>query len=74
MTWDDLPFLRECTPLAILLEGVLHPDDAGEALARGEDGIVVSTQAGRQVDGAVAAVDALPPIIAAVGSPSGCPT
>ncbi|MBA2358627.1 MAG: alpha-hydroxy-acid oxidizing protein [Actinobacteria bacterium] len=66
LTWDDLSFLRDLTTLPVLLKGVLHPDDAREALARGVDGIVVSNHGGRQVDGAVATLDALPSIVAAV--------
>ena len=66
LTWEDLRFLREHTRLPILLKGILHPDDAMKALDAGMDGIVVSNHGGRQVDGAVAALDALPPIVAAV--------
>jgi isopentenyl diphosphate isomerase/L-lactate dehydrogenase-like FMN-dependent dehydrogenase len=67
VTWDQLSFLRETTSLPILLKGVLHPDDAREARERGADGIVVSNHGGRQVDGAIAALDALPGIADAVG-------
>jgi lactate 2-monooxygenase len=67
LSWSDLPFLRERTKLPILLKGILHPDDARMALERGMDGIVVSNHGGRQVDGAIATVDALPRIVEAVG-------
>jgi lactate 2-monooxygenase len=67
LTWDDLAFLREKTTLPVLLKGVLHPDDARQAVERGIDGIVVSNHGGRQVDGAIASLDALPPIVEAVG-------
>jgi isopentenyl diphosphate isomerase/L-lactate dehydrogenase-like FMN-dependent dehydrogenase len=50
-----------------VLKGVLHPDDAREARERGVDGIVVSNHGGRQIDGAIASLDALPPIVDAVG-------
>jgi lactate 2-monooxygenase len=66
LTWGDLSFLRELTRLPILLKGVLHPDDARMAVELGVDGIVVSNHGGRQVDGAIAAVDALPTVVAAV--------
>jgi lactate 2-monooxygenase len=66
-TWDDLPFLREHWDGPIVLKGVLHVDDARRAAAAGVDGIVVSNHGGRQVDGAVAALDMLPAIAAAVG-------
>ncbi|MFO7279916.1 MAG: lactate 2-monooxygenase [Thermoanaerobacterales bacterium] len=67
LTWDDLAWLRERTSLPIVLKGVLHPDDARAAADAGVDGIVVSNHGGRQVDGAVAALDALPAIVEAVG-------
>jgi len=59
LTWDDLDWLREQTRLPILVKGVLSADDAEQAVAHGVDGIVVSNHGGRQVDGAVAALDAL---------------
>jgi len=67
LNWDDLAWLREQTALPILIKGIQHADDAREAARRGVDGIVVSNHGGRQVDGAIASLDALPPIAAAVG-------
>src|SRR5688500_9011935 len=66
LTWEDLPFLRECTSLPVLLKGILHPDDARRAVDEGIDGIVVSNHGGRQVDGGIATLDALPAIVEAV--------
>ncbi len=66
LTWDDLKFLREHTKLPILLKGILHPDDASQALDAGAAGIIVSNHGGRQVDGAIPALDALPSVVAAV--------
>jgi lactate 2-monooxygenase len=66
LTWDDLPRLRALTKLPILLKGVLHPDDARTAVERGMDGIVVSNHGGRQVDGAIGSLDALPAVAEAV--------
>ena len=63
LTWDDLPFIRERTRLPIVLKGVLHPDDARRAIDAGMDGVMVSNHGGRQVDGSIAALDALPPIV-----------
>ena len=63
LTWDDLGFLREHWSGPIALKGILHPDDARRAADAGMDGVVVSNHGGRQVDGAVAALDALPPIV-----------
>lgn len=67
LNWDDLAWLREQTSLPILIKGIQHVDDAREAARRGVDGIVVSNHGGRQVDGAIASLDALVPIAAAVG-------
>ena len=69
LSWDDLAFLRERTRLPILLKGILHPADALAAIEHGMDGIVVSNHGGRQVDGAIATMDALPAIVEAVGGP-----
>lgn len=65
-TWEDLKFLREHTKLPIVLKGILHRDDARKALDFGVDGILVSNHGGRQVDGSVATLDALPAIVEAV--------
>ncbi|MCF6735134.1 alpha-hydroxy-acid oxidizing protein [Blastococcus sp. KM273129] len=67
ISWDDLAWLRSRTKLPILLKGVLHPDDARRALDEGMDGVVVSTHGGRQVDRSIAALDALPDVVAAIG-------
>jgi lactate 2-monooxygenase len=67
LTWERLDWLRGTTSLPIVLKGILHPEDAREARERGVDGIVVSNHGGRQIDGAIASLDALPPILDAVG-------
>jgi lactate 2-monooxygenase len=67
LTWEDLPGLRERTKLPILLKGVVHPDDARRAVEHGMDGLVVSNHGGRQLDGAIATLDALPGVAEAVG-------
>jgi L-lactate dehydrogenase (cytochrome) len=67
LTWDDLAFLREHWDGPIVLKGIQHTDDARRAVDAGMDGIVVSNHGGRQVDGAIAALDALAPIAHAVG-------
>jgi lactate 2-monooxygenase len=66
LTWSDLGWLRRQTRLPILLKGILHPDDARRGLDSGVDGVIVSTHGGRQVDGAIAALDALPAVAAAI--------
>jgi L-lactate dehydrogenase (cytochrome)/lactate 2-monooxygenase len=66
LTWPDLARLREMTSLPILVKGVQHPDDARLAIEHGADGIVVSNHGGRQVDNAIASLDALPAVAAEV--------
>ena len=68
ITWADLAWLRARTRLPIILKGVLHPDDARMALDHGVDGLIVSTHGGRQVDGSIGAVQALPGVVEAVGA------
>jgi L-lactate dehydrogenase (cytochrome)/lactate 2-monooxygenase len=67
LTWADLARLREMTSLPIYLKGLQDPRDAVLALDHGVDGIIVSNHGGRQVDGAVASLDALPGVVDAVG-------
>ena len=60
VTWDTLDELGDRTDLPLVLKGIVHPDDAERAAAHDAvDGLVVSTHGGRQVDGAIAALDAL---------------
>jgi isopentenyl diphosphate isomerase/L-lactate dehydrogenase-like FMN-dependent dehydrogenase len=66
LTWNDLAWLREPTRLPILVKGVLHPDDARKAVECGVAGVIVSNHGGRQVDGAVASLDALPAVVDAI--------
>lgn len=66
LTWTDLAWLRERTRLPIVLKGVLATDDARTAQDHGVDGLIVSNHGGRQVDGAIASLDALVDIRAAV--------
>jgi isopentenyl diphosphate isomerase/L-lactate dehydrogenase-like FMN-dependent dehydrogenase len=67
ITWADLAWLREQTELPILLKGILHEEDAQRAVDAGVDGVIVSNHGGRQVDGAIGALDALPAVREAVG-------
>jgi lactate 2-monooxygenase len=66
LTWEDIGLLHERWPGPIVLKGILHPDDARRALDHGIDGIAVSNHGGRQVDGAIAALDALPSVVEVV--------
>ena len=67
LTWDDLDWLRGLTELPLLVKGVLAAEDALAAKERGVDGIIVSNHGGRQVDGAVASLDALVEVRDALG-------
>lgn len=66
-SWDQLSFLREHWDGPIVLKGIQHAEDARKAVEYGMDGVVVSNHGGRQVDGAVGSLDALPSIVEAVG-------
>jgi (S)-mandelate dehydrogenase len=65
--WDDLKRFRELWPRKLLLKGVLRADDAERALSAGVDGLVLSNHGGRQLDGAVSGMEALPEVARAVG-------
>jgi 4-hydroxymandelate oxidase len=66
LSWDDLDWLASLSPLPVLLKGVLHPGDAARAVDAGAQAILVSNHGGRQLDGAIAALDALPAVVEAV--------
>ena len=66
-TWSDLAVIRDCTKLPIILKGIQHPDDAKKAIDHGADGIIVSNHGGRQLDGAIGALDVLSEIADVVG-------
>ncbi|WP_433787791.1 alpha-hydroxy-acid oxidizing protein [Actinomycetospora sp. CA-101289] len=67
LSWDDIATVRSRTRLPVVLKGVLHAGDARRALDAGVDGVLVSNHGGRQVDGSVASLDALPGVVDAVG-------
>lgn len=67
LTWGVLPWLRSITTLPILLKGILTAEDARLAVGTGVAGIVVSNHGGRQLDGAIAPIEALPEVVEAVG-------
>jgi isopentenyl diphosphate isomerase/L-lactate dehydrogenase-like FMN-dependent dehydrogenase len=66
LTWDVLPWLRSITTLPILLKGVLTAEDAKQAVEYGVEGIIVSNHGGRQLDTALASIEALPEVVEAV--------
>jgi lactate 2-monooxygenase len=65
-TWKELDYIREQTSLPVLIKGITHPDDAILAVEHGVSGIIVSNHGGRQLDGAIATLDALPYVCEAV--------
>jgi L-lactate dehydrogenase (cytochrome) len=65
-TWADLAWVREHWDGPIALKGVLHPDDARRAVDAGMEGVLVSNHGGRQIDGSIGALDALPGVVDAV--------
>ena len=68
VTWDDLKFLRQHTKLPLVLKGILHPGDAMKAVDYGMDGIIVSNHGGRQVDGSISTIEALPKIMEVINT------
>lgn len=67
LDWEVLKRVRDRWPGKMLVKGILRPDDAERAVATGCEGVIVSNHGGRQLDGAVSSLDALPPIVRAVG-------
>lgn len=68
LSWDDLRELRKRWSGRLVVKGIVHPDDARQALACGADGVVVSNHGGRSFDSAPPAIEALPHVVDAVGS------
>lgn len=67
LTWRDLEWLRSITELPVVVKGILRGDDARRAVDCGARAIIVSNHGGRQLDGAIATIEALPEVVAAVG-------
>ena len=67
LTWADVAWLRSATRMPILLKGIMTGEDAAMAVEHGVDGIVVSNHGGRQIDGTLASIEALPEVVAQVG-------
>ena len=66
MSWSDVDWLRKTWKGPLIIKGILHPDEAKQALVRGVDGVIVSNHGGRQLDGAASSIEALPAIVEAV--------
>jgi isopentenyl diphosphate isomerase/L-lactate dehydrogenase-like FMN-dependent dehydrogenase len=67
VSWTDVDRLRQQWLGPLLIKGLLHPEESREALRRGADGVIVSNHGGRQLDGAIPSISALPGIVDAVG-------
>jgi 4-hydroxymandelate oxidase len=67
LTWDAIGWLRSITRLPVLIKGVLAADDARRAIDHGAAGLIVSNHGGRQLDGSLATIDALPEIADEIG-------
>jgi (S)-mandelate dehydrogenase len=67
LSWDDLKDLRKMWPGKLLVKGLLHPQDAVLAAECGADGVIVSNHGGRNLDGAISPIEALPEVVDAVG-------
>ncbi len=67
LTWDDLPWLRSLTSLPLIVKGICHPEDVRRAKDGGVDGIYCSNHGGRQANGGLPALDALPGVVDAAG-------
>lgn len=67
LTWDDLSWLTHRTDLPVLVKGIQHAEDAELAVRAGAAGVIVSNHGGRQVDGAMGSLDALPHVVGRVG-------
>jgi isopentenyl diphosphate isomerase/L-lactate dehydrogenase-like FMN-dependent dehydrogenase len=63
MTWDYVGWLRGACGIPVILKGILNPEDARFAVDRGASAVVVSNHGGRQLDGVIATLDALPDVI-----------
>lgn len=68
LSWEDFKWMRDAWKGPLYIKGILHPDDADAALLLGADGVIVSNHGGRQLDGSLAALDALPAIVERVGA------
>ncbi|MEY4017473.1 MAG: hypothetical protein RLZZ189_1271 [Pseudomonadota bacterium] len=66
MSWDDVDMVRAHWKGRLILKGVLHPDEASQAIKHGVDAIIVSNHGGRQLNGAIASARALPAVVQAV--------
>ena len=67
LNWGDVEWIKKHWDGKLIIKGILDPEDARAAVGSGADAIVVSNHGGRQLDGAMSSIQALPPIVDAVG-------
>ncbi|WP_406871987.1 alpha-hydroxy acid oxidase [Aminobacter sp. P9b] len=67
LSWDDVKWIKDQWGGKLILKGILDPEDAEKAAASGADALIVSNHGGRQLDGAISSISALPAIVDAVG-------
>jgi 4-hydroxymandelate oxidase len=66
LTWDEVDWMRSVTRTPIVLKGIMTAEDAALAVAHGVDAVIVSNHGGRQIDGTLATIEALPEVVDAV--------
>jgi L-lactate dehydrogenase (cytochrome) len=67
LSWDDVEWIKKRWGGKLIIKGILDPDDARLAVNSGADALIVSNHGGRQLDGAMSSIEALPEIVATVG-------
>jgi L-lactate dehydrogenase (cytochrome) len=67
LSWDDIKWIQDRWGGKLILKGILDPEDAEQAARTGADALIVSNHGGRQLDGAVSSIEALPSIVSTVG-------
>ena len=67
LSWDDVARIKDEWGGKLIIKGIMEPEDAEAAVKSGADAIVVSNHGGRQLDGALPSIEALPAIVDAVG-------
>ncbi|CAB3627025.1 alpha-hydroxy-acid oxidizing enzyme [Achromobacter marplatensis] len=67
LSWEHVARIRKQWPGTLIIKGILHPRDAALARQHGADGVIVSNHGGRQLDGAISPLRALPGVVAAAG-------
>lgn len=67
MTWEQIGWFKDGSKMPVIVKGIVNPEDAALAVKHGADAIVVSNHGGRQLDGVIGTLDALPDCVDAVG-------